>query len=69
MSLTHSPAFAKGPLWTLRSMKLTEEMHNWLRTYVDFAGGAVHSSEAEGQVIHVVFDGGGVGSLQLGARL
>ena len=36
---------------------------------MDFAGGAVHSSEGEGQVIHVVFDGGGVGSLQLGGRL
>ena len=36
---------------------------------MDFTGSAVHSSEAEGQVIHVVFDGGGVGSLQLGCRL
>ena len=36
---------------------------------MDFAGGAVHSCEGEGQVIHVVFDGGGVSSLQLGGRL
>ena len=36
---------------------------------MDFAGGAVHSSEGEGQVIHVVFDRGGVGSFQLGGRL
>ena len=36
---------------------------------MDSAGGAVHSYEGEGKVIHVVFDGGGVSSLQLGGRL